>query len=98
MCISWKLAHIEYLDTNEIVLDFLATVPQYQGRGVASALLRWGMEQAAERRVGIFLEATMDGYALYCKYGWEDVCEIIMEYEPLGGRGSQRFMLMRRAP
>lgn len=98
MRISWKLVHIEYMDVNEIVLDFLATLPRYQGRGVASALLRWGMEQAAERRVGIFLEATMDGYALYRKYGWEDVYEVTMEYEPLGGRGSQRLMLMRRAP
>lgn len=65
---------------------------------MASALLQWGMEQAAERRVGIFLEATMDGYPLYRKRGWENVYELVMDYEALGGRGNQRFMLMRRAP
>lgn len=86
------------MDVNRAVLDFLATLPQYQGRGVASAIVKWGIEQAEERRTGIFLEATLDGYALYRKYGWEDVYELIVEYEPLGGEGSQRFMLMRRAP
>lgn len=86
------------VDVNDTALDFLATLPQYQGRGVASSMIRWGIEQATVRQAGIFLEATMDGYALYRKYGWEDVYELIMEYEPWGGKGSQKFMLMRRAP
>ena len=80
MCFSWESVDIIFVDAHYIVLDFLATLPQYQRRGAASMLLRWGMEQAAERGVGIFLEATMDGYQLYRKCGWKDVYELTMNY------------------
>ena len=97
LCFSWESVYIIVVNANYIVLDFLATLPQYQRRGAASVLLRWRMEQAAERGVGIFLEATMDGYQLYRKRGWKDVHELTMNYDTCGGKGAQTLMLMRKA-
>ena len=98
LCFSWESVYIIVVNANYIVLDFLATLPQYQRRGAASVLLRWRMEQAAERGVGIFLEATMDGYQLYRKRGWKDVYELTMNYDTWGGKGAQTLVLMRKAP
>ncbi|PLN86354.1 acyl-CoA N-acyltransferase [Aspergillus taichungensis] len=84
-----------YLRESEITLDFLGTLPEYQGRGVGSTLLRWGIEQAVKRQVGVFLEATMDGYSLYRKFGWQDLEEVNIEFSRWGGEGTQKFVLMR---
>ncbi|KAL5001782.1 acyl-CoA N-acyltransferase [Aspergillus recurvatus] len=87
-----------YLRDDDIVLDFLATRPEYQGRGVGRALLRWGMEQADQQRRRIYLEATTEGYPVYAKCGWRGVERIEMDYGRWGGEGSQELTLMVRDP
>lgn len=62
---------------------------------MGSTLLRWGIEQAVKRQVGVFLEATMDGYSLYRKFGWQDLEEVSIEFSKWGGEGSQKFVMMR---
>lgn len=48
----------------------------HQGKGVGSALLRWGTELAdgeGEGGLPVWLEASPEGYGLYRKFGFEDV-------------------------
>lgn len=80
------------------VLDLLATVPSHQGRGVGSALLRWGIEKADELQTRIYLEATSEGLPVYLKYGWEPVEKIVLDLEAYGDEGQQDFMVMIRDP
>ncbi|KAL4741642.1 acyl-CoA N-acyltransferase [Aspergillus similis] len=88
----------DYLRDDDIVLDFLTTQPEYQGKGVGTALLRWGIEQADQQQRRIYLEATTEGYPVYVKCGWRGVERIKMDYAQWGGEGSQELTLMVRDP
>ncbi|KAL6234524.1 acyl-CoA N-acyltransferase [Aspergillus navahoensis] len=87
-----------HLRDDDIVLEFLATLPEYQGNGVGKALLRWGMEQADRQQRRIYLEATREGYPVYEKCGWRGVERIEIDYGRWGGEGSQELTLMVRDP
>ncbi|GLA38555.1 hypothetical protein AnigIFM63309_005852 [Aspergillus niger] len=62
-------------------LDMLGTHPQFNGRGIGSRLLRWGLDRADEKGVPTFLASTPAGRPLYEKYGFEAV----EEYEVIPG-------------
>ncbi|KAE8371248.1 acyl-CoA N-acyltransferase [Aspergillus bertholletiae] len=67
-----------HITKDDMVLDLLAILPEYQGKGIGSKLLRWGIQQADARNARIYLEATIEGYPLYHKYGWyEDIPEAV---------------------
>jgi GNAT superfamily N-acetyltransferase len=76
----------------------LATLPEYQGQGVGTKLLEWGIQQAEGRNARIYLEATMDGYPLYCKYGWQRLEDLNLDFAQYGGTGKAQFVLMMREP
>ncbi|KAJ5907336.1 hypothetical protein N7495_000018 [Penicillium taxi] len=81
-----------------VVLELLATMPSHQGRGVGSALLRWGTTQADALQARIYLEATPQGYPLYLKHGWKPVEKITLDYGQYGSEGQEGFILMMRDP
>ncbi|KAJ5720404.1 uncharacterized protein N7483_008338 [Penicillium malachiteum] len=54
------------------VLDIVVTHPQYQRRGAASMLMKWGCDQADIKRVSVYLSASAEGSALYAKFGFID--------------------------
>ncbi|KAJ5739083.1 hypothetical protein N7533_011867 [Penicillium manginii] len=82
----------------DMVLDLLAILPEYQGRGLSSKLLRWGCDQADQFGVRVYLEATGDGYPVYIKYGWKPLEEVSLDWSLYGGQGVDRFTLMMRDP
>lgn len=61
-------------------------------------MLRWGIERADAVQARIYLEATPEGYPLYCKYGWKTVEHAILDYSSVGGVGTQAFIIMIREP
>lgn len=65
----------------KIDLDMLATHPNYNGRGLGSQLLRWGLHRADEAGVDTFLASTPQGRRLYEKYGFQ----VVKEYEVVEG-------------
>ncbi|PYH88651.1 acyl-CoA N-acyltransferase [Aspergillus ellipticus CBS 707.79] len=85
-----------YVKEDDFVLEFLATLPEAQGKGVGTALLRWGLERVDAANARVYLEATDDGYALYRKFGWEDLEKMRMDFGALGGQGEQTWVAMRR--
>ncbi|KAI9035878.1 GNAT family N-acetyltransferase [Aspergillus affinis] len=85
-----------WLGEGDLMLDFLATHPSSQGKGIGTKLLKWGMEYADERDARIYLEATMDGYPLYVKHGWRQVEELVLDFVPYGGHGTATYSLMIR--
>ncbi|PYH89687.1 acetyltransferase, GNAT family [Aspergillus ellipticus CBS 707.79] len=62
-------------------LDMLGTSPDFNGRGIGSALLRWGLERADEAGVDTFLASTPQGRPLYEKYGFG----VVREWEVIPG-------------
>jgi len=56
-----------------LVLEILATLPDHQGQGAASRLLRWGLDRADEEDVECYIEAAPDAEAIYARFGWEKV-------------------------
>lgn len=80
------------------VLDLCAVDPAVQRRGVASKLVRWGLEEA-ERRGGLeaTTEASVMGRHVYRKLGFRPVAEIEYEVdeELLEGRVLPSNLFMR---
>ncbi|OQE13764.1 hypothetical protein PENFLA_c043G02684 [Penicillium flavigenum] len=87
-----------YTTENDIILDLLATLPEYQGRGFGSAVLKWGMEKADASQSRIFLEGTPEGVPVYLKHGWKILEEVVMDYTQFGGVGQESFFMMMRDP
>ncbi|OOF98058.1 hypothetical protein ASPCADRAFT_205328 [Aspergillus carbonarius ITEM 5010] len=95
----WKMLKEKsevWVREGDFVLEFLATLPEAQGKGVGTALLKWGMEQADKRNARVYLEATTDGYALYRKFGWEELEVMEMDFTEFGGVGAQKWFAMMR--
>ncbi|CAG8305065.1 unnamed protein product [Penicillium salamii] len=87
-----------YTTEDDIVLDLLATLPDYQGQGYGTAMLKWGIEKADAAKSRIYLEATPEGVPVYLKYGWRHLEEVTMSYVDHGGVGEESFYLMIRDP
>ncbi|KAJ6103475.1 Acetyltransferase GNAT family [Penicillium sp. IBT 16267x] len=46
-------------------LEILGVHPSYQGRGLASKLLKWGLARADEEGVEVYLSSSPDGKLMY---------------------------------
>lgn len=53
-------------------LELLGVHPSYQGRGLASKLLKWGLARADEEGVEVYLSSSPDGRFLYEKNGFQE--------------------------
>lgn len=52
-------------------LELLGVHPSYQGKGLASKLLKWGLARADEESVEVFLCSSPEGKAMYEKNGFK---------------------------
>jgi GNAT superfamily N-acetyltransferase len=68
-------------------LKILAVHPEFQGRGIGTALLDWGLNHARERGEKVYLEATPSGEKLYLKKGFQKVGDLTV-----GREGEQILM------
>jgi len=60
-------------------LDYLCCLPEHQGKGAAGMLLRWGLDQADEKGLEAYLEATPMAVKYYEKFGFKVVGELPIE-------------------
>jgi ribosomal protein S18 acetylase RimI-like enzyme len=65
----------------------LATAPSYRRRGLASILVKWGIERADENRKTIILDASPSGFPLYKTLGFKEVDKLEIPLEEYGGEG-----------
>ncbi|KAK1728201.1 acetyltransferase [Colletotrichum acutatum] len=75
-------------DERHYYLDTLVTHPDYQRRGAASMLLKWGCALADEDGVAAYVDASKAGKGLYERFGFVD--------ESLEGDGDVASMVRRR--
>ncbi|MCJ1240605.1 hypothetical protein MMC14_008609 [Varicellaria rhodocarpa] len=91
-------------DKKHMSLDALAVLPTYQSRGVGSALVRWGTEQADVRGVSCWIDVSPAGAGVYARAGFREIGGDdydLSEFAPGGKKGKRgwgiyRFMYMIR--
>ncbi|KAI9757778.1 MAG: hypothetical protein M4579_003314 [Chaenotheca gracillima] len=80
----------------------LMVLPAWQRRGVGSAMIRWAFENLRLDSMPVWLNAQLDGYPLYQKFGWKDVETIDIDLSdwagPSRGYGQHRTVCMIREP
>lgn len=79
------------------VLRAIATLPEYQGKGCGSLLLKTGLETIDIEGANTFLEATPQGRPLYEDFGWKFVDEMVFDLGKYGYAGVQKTTCMMRA-
>ena len=52
-------------------LDYLAVYPNYQGKGIRTMLVKYGIEAAERIGIDIFVLAFKMGVKIYRKFGFE---------------------------
>ncbi|KAJ5817263.1 Acyl-CoA N-acyltransferase [Penicillium robsamsonii] len=60
-------------DRPHYYLDMLGVHHSYQGKGLGSKLLKWGLTRADTEGVEVYLGASPAGRPLYAKYGFREV-------------------------
>ncbi|KAJ5183801.1 hypothetical protein N7492_001417 [Penicillium capsulatum] len=64
--------HKELMDGRpHYYLEILGVHPNYQRRGLASRLLKWGLERADQDGVEVYLSSSPEGKPMYEKYGFQ---------------------------
>ncbi|KAJ5630356.1 uncharacterized protein N7484_010456 [Penicillium longicatenatum] len=58
-------------DRPHYYLELLGVHPSYQGKGLASKLLKWGLARADEEGVEVYLSSSPDGKFVYEKNGFK---------------------------
>ena len=67
-------------------MRLLVVVPSYQRKGIGTRLLRWGLEQADQLGLKVWIDASPSGLGLYQKLGWEEVSILKIELKEWGGK------------
>jgi GNAT superfamily N-acetyltransferase len=62
---------VQHMACPHALLHICFTVPKYERRGVATALVNWGLERADEQHLRAFTEASPRGSLVYERLGFE---------------------------
>lgn len=64
---------VRHPDVLHVYLSAMATLPRRRGLGAGSAILRYGLDQARELALPVYLEAsTPRNHKLYARHGFQD--------------------------
>lgn len=61
-------------------------------------LIGEGFVNVDRNNVRTYIEASLAGYELYLRYGWEQVDEVVIDIGKYGGRGVATEKLLLRKP
>jgi GNAT superfamily N-acetyltransferase len=62
-------------------LEMLATKPNWQGKGAAGKLMRWGLEKADADGLETYIEASPNGKPIYEHFGFREIERLIVDLE-----------------
>ena len=68
-----------------LVLQVLCVHPSHQRKGIATQMVRWGIEEAAKHGKGVIVIATPMGRPFYASVGFEAVAEMYIWGEAFPG-------------
>jgi predicted N-acetyltransferase YhbS len=93
ICEASGEAHGKADGSPRVVLEVLATIHDYKGRGAGKMLLEWGCDQADKEGVEVFVETNHAALPFYQKFGFE----LKADAEMPGGFGYTEYVLVRPA-
>ncbi|ROW03634.1 hypothetical protein VPNG_07198 [Cytospora leucostoma] len=79
---------------NHVYLQLLHTDPRHRGRGAASMLIPWGIEEAARRCLPAYLESSEAAHGLYLKHHFRDLEELTTDFSNWGLQRPHRAWAM----
>jgi GNAT superfamily N-acetyltransferase len=90
--------------TKHWYVRYLATRPEYQGKGAAGKLLQWLIDRADEDEDGceLYLEGSPAGQPLFKRFRWTEVDKVVMKLEgdveeAVGEKEYTELCMVRRA-
>ncbi|EXF76159.1 acetyltransferase [Colletotrichum fioriniae PJ7] len=84
---SWESRYLE--GSKYMVLQALATHPEYQGRGIGTKLIQHGLEEIDSQSLACWFHASPSSYRLYEKAGFQEVGKNeydLAKWAPVGTR------------
>lgn len=60
-------------ERRSIYLHILVTDPAHGRRGAAGKLLAWGIDEAKQHKLPLYVESSVEGHELYKRYGFKDI-------------------------
>lgn len=76
------------MDRPHISLNGMATLPEFRGQGVATMMMKYGLEKAEELNLECFLEASDLGRDLYEKYEFRPLMDFHVNMHKKGASQS----------
>lgn len=93
LCSSGRVE--KYFNSDDYVgLDYLAVHPDNQRKGIGTALVQSGMEQAARLGLDIFIYAKSQGVDVYKRLGFRVERDFVLDDSMYGGTGEVYVALM----
>jgi predicted acetyltransferase len=65
-------------------VHYLATAKEHRRKGYATALLKWGLEQADKDGMVVGVDASEEGFAFYRRFGFEALGEQRFDRDAVG--------------
>ncbi|KAH0345208.1 acyl-CoA N-acyltransferase, partial [Aureobasidium melanogenum] len=102
--LEYRSAQLEEIDAKIresgpfLDLDYLATAPEYQCRGIGAMLLQAGLDVADAYGLNSFVTSSVAGIRLYQKHGFEVVETHTIDYSLFGGVEPVTNYFMIRKP
>lgn len=70
---QFRATSAKHIDKPHVFLNILFTHPEHRGKGVASLVMKWGLEHADELGLETYIEATDVGKPVYEKFGFDAI-------------------------
>ncbi|KAJ4393105.1 hypothetical protein N0V93_002312 [Gnomoniopsis smithogilvyi] len=85
-------------DRAHVFFSTLHTDPKHQGRGAATMLLRRCMENAAQRGLPIYLNASPLGHGMYLRHQFRDIETLVTDFSQWGAKNLHNVFAMIKEP
>jgi GNAT superfamily N-acetyltransferase len=82
------------IDSKSLDLDYLAVHPKNQGKGIATALVRSGIQEAEKLGLDIFVTAFRAAVGVYTRLGFRILRDFVEDDSRFGGAGEVYYALM----
>ena len=66
---------------NKAGLTFIGTDPQFERRGAATSLIKWGLDKSRESNIPAYLESTLNAVPLYERLGFKTMENLSIDLE-----------------